>query len=50
MVGDLVLRLKQDDHGKLESPWLGPYFITEVIPGGAYRLKEKKTRKDEGNP
>jgi hypothetical protein len=21
MVGDLVLRLKQDGHGKLESPW-----------------------------
>jgi hypothetical protein len=38
MVGDLVLRLKQDDHGKLESPWLGPYIVTEVIPGGAYRL------------
>jgi hypothetical protein len=24
-VGDLVLRLKQDGHGKLESPWLRPY-------------------------
>jgi hypothetical protein len=23
-VGDLVLRLKQDGHGKLESPWQGP--------------------------
>jgi hypothetical protein len=22
VVGDLVLRLKQDGHGKLESPWL----------------------------
>jgi hypothetical protein len=49
-VGDLVLRLKQDGHEKLESPWLGPYIITEVIPGGAYRLKDKKTCKDEGNP
>jgi hypothetical protein len=38
VVGDLVLRLKQDDHGKLESPWVGPYIMTEVIPGGAYRL------------
>jgi hypothetical protein len=27
MVGDLVLRLKQDDHGKLESPWVGPRRI-----------------------
>jgi hypothetical protein len=50
MVGDLVLRLKQDGHGKLESPWLGPYIVTEVIPGGAYRLQDKKTGKDEGNP
>jgi hypothetical protein len=36
VVGDLVQRLKQDGHGKLESPWMGPYIITEVIPGGAY--------------
>jgi hypothetical protein len=50
MVGDLVLRLKQDNHGKLESPWLGPYVVTKVIPGGVYRLKDKKTDKDEGNP
>jgi hypothetical protein len=49
-VGDLVLRLKQDCHGKLESPWLGPYKVTEVIPGEAYRLQDKKTGKDEGNP
>ena len=35
-VGDLFLRLKQDGHEKLESPWLGPYIVTEVIPGGAY--------------
>jgi hypothetical protein len=48
--GDLVLRLKQDGHGKLDSPWLGPYIITEVILGGAYRLQDKKTGKDEGNP
>jgi hypothetical protein len=49
VVGDLVLRLKQDGHGKLESPWVGPYIITEVIPGGAYRLQYKKTGKDESN-
>jgi hypothetical protein len=48
--GDLVLWLKQDGHGKLDSPWIGPYVVTEVIPGGAYRLKDKKTGKDEGNP
>jgi transposase InsO family protein len=36
VVGNLVLRLKQDGHSKLESPWVGPYIVTEVIPGGAY--------------
>jgi hypothetical protein len=50
VVGYLVLRLKQDSHGKLESPWVGPYIITEVIPGGAYRLQDKKMGKDESNP
>jgi ribonuclease HI len=50
VVGDLVLRLKQDGHGKLESPWVGPYIVTEVIPGGAYRLQDKKTGKYESNP
>jgi hypothetical protein len=50
VVGDLVLRLKQDGHGKLESPWVGPYIVTEEIPGGAYRLQDKKTGKDESNP
>jgi hypothetical protein len=50
IVGDLVLRLKQDGHGKLESPWVGPYIVTEVIPGGAYRLQDKKMGKDESNP
>jgi hypothetical protein len=49
IVRDLVLRLKQDGHGKLESPWVGPYIITEVISGGAYRLQDKKTGKDESN-
>jgi hypothetical protein len=50
IVGDLVLRLKQDGHGKLESPWVGPYIVTEGIPGGAYRLQDKKTGKDESDP
>jgi hypothetical protein len=27
-----------------------PYIVTEVIPGGAYRLQDKKTGKDESNP
>ena len=49
-VGDLVLRLTQDSHEKFESPWIGPYIVTEVIPGGAYRLKDKKTGKEEANP
>jgi hypothetical protein len=50
VVGYLVLRLKQDSHGKLESPWLGPYIVKEVIPRGVYQLQDKKTGKDEGNP
>ena len=33
--GDLVLRLKQESHTKLESPWEGPYVIHEVILGEA---------------
>jgi hypothetical protein len=49
-VGDLVLRLKQEKHRKLESPWLGPYIITEVIPGEAYRLKDKKSEQMEPYP
>jgi hypothetical protein len=35
---------------KLESPWEGPYLIYEVIPGGAYRLRNPKTGADEKNP
>jgi hypothetical protein len=50
IVGDLVLRLKQDGHGKLELPWVGPYIVTKVIPGGAYRLQDKKIGKDKSNP
>jgi hypothetical protein len=48
-VGDLVLRLTQDSHEKLESPRIGPYIVTKVIPRGAYRLKDKKSDKEEGN-
>jgi hypothetical protein len=35
VVGDLVLRLKQDGHRKLESPWVGPYIVTEALAEGA---------------
>jgi transposase InsO family protein len=49
-VGDMVLRLKQKRPSKLESPWEGPYIVTEVIPGGAYRLKNPTSGKDVGNP
>ena len=49
-VGDLVLRLKQKKPRKLESPWEGPYIVEEVIPGGAYRLKNPKTGKSVSNP
>jgi hypothetical protein len=50
IVGDLVLQLKQDGHGKLKSPWVGPYIVIEVILGGAYRLQDKKTWQNESNP
>jgi hypothetical protein len=33
----------------LESPWVGPYIVTEVIPGGAYWLQDNKMGKDESN-
>jgi hypothetical protein len=48
--GNLVLRLNQTSTSKLESPWEGPYFIHEVIPGGAYRLRNPKMGVDEKNP
>jgi hypothetical protein len=48
-VGDLVLRLTRDSHEKLESPRIGPYIVTKVIPRGAYRLKDIKSDKEEGN-
>jgi transposase InsO family protein len=48
--GNLVLRLKQTSTAKLESPWEGPYLIHEVIPSGAYRLRNPKIGADEKNP
>jgi hypothetical protein len=50
VVGDLVLRLKQDGHGKLESPCVGPYIVTEVIPRGAYRLQERRPGRTKAIP
>ena len=48
--GDLVLRLKQKGHLKLEPPWEGPYLVTEVLPGGEYRLQEVATGVKYSNP
>ena len=48
--GDLVLRLKQKGHHKLESPWEGPYIIHEVIRGGSYRLRDPDTGGVYKNP
>jgi transposase InsO family protein len=48
--GNLVLRLKQTSTSKLEPPWEGPYLVHEVIPGGAYRLRNPKMGKDVENP
>jgi hypothetical protein len=48
--GDLVLCLKLTSTKKLEPPWEEPYLIKEVIPGGAYRLRDIKTGMDEKNP
>jgi hypothetical protein len=48
--GNLVLCLKQISTSKLEPPWKGPYLIHEVIPGGAYRLRNPKTGADIENP
>src|SRR3954462_3937928 len=48
--GDLVLRLIQEKVHKLAPQWEGPFIISEVIGGGAYRLKNPKTDEDVGNP
>jgi hypothetical protein len=50
ITGNLVLRLKQTSTSKLEPPWEGPYLVHEVIPGGAYRLRNPKTGMDVENP
>src|SRR4051794_4456289 len=47
--GNLVLKLKQTCHHKLESPWKGPFIITEVIPRGTDRIKEVETGCVEAN-
>jgi transposase InsO family protein len=49
-LGDLVLRLKQKKTAKLQPPWEGPFIVTEVLPGGAYRLRDTKKEQDETNP
>jgi hypothetical protein len=48
VVGDLVLRLRQDSHGKLESPWVGPYIRSDTRR--SLSTTDKKTGKDESNP
>ena len=48
--GDLVLRLIQEKVHKLAPQWEGPFVISEVIGGEAYRLKNPKTDEDVGNP
>ena len=49
-VGDLVVRLKQEKHEKLASPWEEPYIIGEVLKIGAYKLKDKKIGNFYKNP
>src|SRR3954470_6913764 len=47
--GDLVLRLIQEKVHKLAPQWEGPFIISEVIGGGACKLKNPKTNEDVGN-
>ncbi|RLN17984.1 putative gag-pol precursor -orf2 [Panicum miliaceum] len=39
-IGDLVLRLVQDNRGrhKLTPPWEGPFVIAQVLRPGTYKL------------
>ena len=48
--GDLVMWLIQEKVHKLTPQWEGPFIISKVIGGGAYRLKNPKTDEDVGNP
>src|SRR3954470_12148577 len=48
--GDLVLRLIPEKVHKLAPQWEGPFIVSKVIGGGAYRLKNTKTDEDMGNP
>src|SRR4051812_36623037 len=47
---DLVLRLIQEKVHKLSPQWEGPFIVSEVIGGGAYRLKNPKPDEYVGNP
>src|SRR3954463_16769548 len=47
--GDLILRRIQEKVHKLAPQWEGPFIVSEVIGGGAYRLNPK-TDEDVGNP
>jgi hypothetical protein len=47
---DLVLRLKQKSHHKMESLWEGPYIIHEVFLGRAYCLKDQEMGAVYSNP
>ena len=39
-IGDLVLRLVQDNRGrhKLTPPWEGPFIVAQVLRPGTYKL------------
>jgi hypothetical protein len=43
-VGDLVLRLRQDNRGrhKLSPPWEGPYVVVKVLNLGTYNLANEE--------
>ncbi|GBC49115.1 putative integrase core domain protein [Rhizophagus irregularis DAOM 181602=DAOM 197198] len=45
-IGDKILLYDkakaQQLSGKLESKWLGPFYIHEILPNGAYRIKNIK--------
>ena len=44
------MHLMQKKFHKLAAPWEGPYIVTKVIGGGAYRLKDSKTGAIVSNP